>query len=294
MVGSRCPRAPLRRAVPFSALVLSWLLLLACEADRANLSAAPITKSNAATANASPGVEGELRVYAAASLTDAFTEIGRDFEAQNPGAHVVFNFGPSSGLRTQIENGAAADVFASADDVQMASAVKSGIVAGEPQPFARNSLAVVLPADNPGKIDSLHDLGRPGVRLVATNPQVPVGAYTLQVLDKLSRDPTYGPEFSKNAVANIRSHEEDVRSLLAKVTLGEADAGVVYTSDITPQVASQVKVIAIPPADNVTATYPIAVVQGSHRPDVAQRFVESVLSDDGQKTLARWGLQPVQ
>jgi molybdate transport system substrate-binding protein len=244
-----------------------------------------------AAASPAPPIQGELRVFAAASLTDAFNELGKTFESQNPGSTVVFNFGPSTGLRTQIENGATADVYASADQTQMERARTGGLLAGDPQTFANNVLVVIAPASNPGNVQTLQDLGRPGLRFVMTNSQVPVGAYTLQVLDSLGKEPAYGADFAQRVRANVRSEEEDVRSLVAKVTLGEADAGVVYASDVTPQVASQVKTIPIPDANNVIAAYPIAVVKDVRQAALAQRFVQFVLSDAGQATIAKWGLR---
>ncbi|HEY7066442.1 MAG TPA: molybdate ABC transporter substrate-binding protein [Chloroflexota bacterium] len=234
---------------------------------------------------------GDLNVAAAASLTDAFGELGGMFESQNPGSHAVFNFGPSSGLRTQIEQGAPADVFASADQVQMELAVSNGIIAGTPQIFARNALVLVVPKDNPGRITTLQDLARPGVRLVTTAPQVPIGTYTRQALQLMSQDPAYGADFADRVLANVRSEELDVRAVLAKVALGEGDGGVVYATDVTPQVAPDVQVIPIPDQFNVIATYPIAVVQGARQPALGQRFVALVLSDAGQAVLARYNFQ---
>ena len=237
---------------------------------------------------------GELNVAAAASLTDAFSELGGLFESQNPGSRVVFNFGPSSGLRTQIEQGAPADVFASADQAQMDQARTNGIVAGEPRVFARNVLVLVLPRDNPGRIAALADLARPGVRLVTTAPQVPIGAYTRQMLQSMSQDPTYGADFADRVLANVRSEELDVRVVLAKITLGEGDVGVVYATDVTPQVAPEVQMLAIPEAFNVVATYPITVVRGARQPALGQRFVDLTLSDAGQAVLARYNFQPAR
>jgi molybdate transport system substrate-binding protein len=236
---------------------------------------------------------GELRVFAAASLTDAFAELGLLFERQNPGSRAVFNYGPSSGLRVQLEQGAPADVFASADDAQMDQARAAGLISGEPRPFVRNHLLLIVPRDNPGRVESLGDLARPGLRLVTTHAQVPVGAYTRQLLAKLSQDPEYGPDFAPRVLANVRSEEENVRGVVAKVTLGEADGGVVYTSDVTPKVATEVHLLPIPEQFDVVATYPIAVVQGTRQSALAQRFLALVLSPEGQAVLARWGFQPV-
>jgi molybdate transport system substrate-binding protein len=235
---------------------------------------------------------GELTIFAAASLTDAMGELASIYESQPGAARVRFNHGASSQLRTQLEQGARADVFASADTVQMDQARAAGLLAGEPQVFARNLLVVITPRDNPGRIETLQDLARPGLRLVATAPQVPIGAYTRQALAKLSEDTAYGADFGPRVLANVRSEEDNVRAVVAKVALGEADGGVVYASDVTPVVAPEVRTIPIPEQSNVVATYPIVVVQGGRQPAQAQRFVDLVLSETGQDVLARYGFQP--
>jgi molybdate transport system substrate-binding protein len=235
---------------------------------------------------------GELTVFAAASLTDAFDELGDLFESQQPGSRVRFNYGASSQLRTQLEQGARGDVFASADQAQMDQARGAGLIAGETPPFARNRLVLITPRDNPGRIDTPADLARPGLRLITTGPQVPIGAYTHQVLAQLGDDPAYGADFAMRVLANVRSEEDNVRAVVAKVQLGEADGGIVYTSDVTPAVAPEVRTIAIPEAVSVVATYPIAVVQGTRQPALAQRFIALLLSEDGQAVLARYGFQP--
>jgi len=234
----------------------------------------------------------ELTVFAAASLTDAFTELGGIFESQQPGSRVRFNYGASSQLRLQLEQGARGDVFASADQPQMEQARAAGLVAGEPRVFASNLLVLITPRDNPGSIGTLEDLARPGLRLVTTGLQVPIGAYTRVMLDRASRDSAYGADFAARVLANVRSEEDTVRAVVAKVQLGEADGGVVYTSDLTPAVAPEVQAIAIPEQLNVIATYPIAVVRDTRQAAQAQRFVDLVLSDTGQGVLAHYGFQP--
>jgi molybdate transport system substrate-binding protein len=277
----RTPRSLAPALLALSLAALSFTLVAAVER--------PAARSTPAAAPAAQG--GELTVFAAASLTDAFNELGPLFESQQPPARVVFNYGPSSGLRTQIENGAPADVYASADEAQMDLARQSGVVAGEPQVFARNALVLITPRDNPGRIEALHDLARPGLRLVTTGQQVPIGAYTRQVFGALSQDPAYGADFAERVHANVRSEEDNVRAVVAKVVLGEADGGIVYSSDVTPRVAPEVRQIAIPEQFNVVATYPIAVVQGARQAALAQRWLDLVLSASGQTILAQHGFQ---
>lgn len=230
-----------------------------------------------------------LIVFAAASLTDAFEEIGAAFEAENPGVDVLFNFGGSSTLVAQLNEGAEADVFASANVRQMAAAQEAGRIAGEPMVFARNRLALIVPADNPAQIESVADLQNPGIVLVIAAQGVPVRDYTEAMLTALSADPAYGQAFVDGIRVNVRSEEPNVRQVAAKVALGEADAGIVYSSDVTPDIREAVLKFDIPDAYNVIAEYPIAVVEGTTDAEIAQAFVDYVRSDAGQDTLERWG-----
>ncbi len=232
---------------------------------------------------------GDLTVFAAAALTDAFTEIGAVFEAQNPGTRVVFNFAASSQLATQIVEGAPADVFASANERQMGVVVGAGHIAGPTATFATNRMAILVPADNPAHIGGLADLANPGVRLVLGAPDTPVRDYANQVFEKFATDPAYGIQYLDALTANLVSEEANARQVMAKVALGEADAGIAYTSDVTPDVADKVLQIAIPDEYNVTATYPIGITAHALHPDAARAFIELVLSDEGQAILIRWG-----
>ena len=233
-----------------------------------------------------------LTVFAAASLTDAFTEIAADFEAAHPGLTVSLNFAGSSTLAAQIVEGAPADVFASANPRQMQVVRDAGRVTAAPRDFAGNSLVLIVPADNPAGITRLDDLASAGVLLVLAAPDVPVRVYTDTLLDQLAADPAYGEAYRAAVLANLASEEVDVRAVVAKVALGEADAGIVYSSDVTPDVAERLHTLPIPAAVNPRASYPIAVVADSAQPDLAAAFVDAVLAADGQATLARWGFLP--
>jgi molybdate transport system substrate-binding protein len=235
-----------------------------------------------------------LTVFAASSLTDAFTEIGAAFEAANPGTDVAFNFGSSSTLATQLAEGAPADVFASANNTQMTIARDADRIAGSPHTFVKNRLVLIVPADNPANIQSLHDLANAGVKLVVAAPNVPVRDYTDAMLEKLSADPAFGAHFQTTVMANFVSEEDNVRQVAAKVALGEADAGVVYRSDVTPDIAANVIALPIPDAVNTLATYPIAVTDDSASPDLARAFIDYVLSDAGQNTMVKWGFTSVR
>jgi molybdate transport system substrate-binding protein len=233
---------------------------------------------------------GALTVYAAASLTAAFRDMGKAFEAANPGTKVTFSFAGSQTLRTQIEQGAKADVFASADNNNMNLLKTQGLV-GDSQVFTRNRLVVIAPKNNPAGIKELKDLTKAGLKLDIADASVPVGNYTIQALDKLSADPAYGAEFKDQVLVRVVSKENDVRQVVSKVSLGEVDAGVVYTTD-AQVVMDKLTAIDIPDQFNVIAVYPIAVVKGSANPTLAQRFVDYVLSADGQAVLEKYGFAP--
>jgi molybdate transport system substrate-binding protein len=228
----------------------------------------------------------EVTVFAAASLRESFAEIGKQFEAQHPGTKVLFNLAGSQELRTQIENGAPADVFASADQKHMQALVAQKLAQG-PKVFARNEPILVVPKGNPAKISGLEDLPR-AQRIVVGVPEVPIGAYTLRILDAASK--RYGDDFRKKVEAHVVSREMNVRQALTKVTLGEADAAIVYRTD-TAAAKDKIEVIPIPSDLNVVAEYPIAVLARAKDPGLARQFVEMVLSRPGREVLARFGFR---
>jgi molybdate transport system substrate-binding protein len=237
-------------------------------------------------------VGGRLTVYAAASLTDAFTEIAIAFEVAHPGVNVEFNFGGSPALRTQIEEGAPADVFASASTLHMDALVEAGLAAA-PEIFVHNFLVVITPNDNPAGLKTLHDLATPDLKLVLAAAEVPAGGYARQMLANADADPGYRPGFSTAVLANLASNESNVKQVVAKVQLGEADASIVYSSDVTPQIAQELKTIEVPQAVNVIADYPIATLTEAQNRAAADAFVAFVLSAEGQAILAKWGFSTV-
>jgi molybdate transport system substrate-binding protein len=255
--------------------------------------AIPVASPSPVTASQGSGlasaVSGEITIFAASSLTDAFNEIGAQFQAANPGSKVTFNYGASSQLRTQLEQGARADIFASANQQEMDKAKQSRVISGTERVFVRNRLAVITPKDNPGAITSLKDLAKPGLKFVTAAPEVPIGVYTQDVLEKLAGDPAYGADFKDRVNANIVSREPNVRQVVAKVNLGEADAAVVYTSDVAPDVRNTVSMLEIPDQFNTLATYPIAVIKDALNPTGGAAFSAYVLSLDGQASLKKWG-----
>ncbi len=223
---------------------------------------------------------GSLTVSAAASLTAAFTDIGAEFEAANPGVVISFNFGPSDGLATQINDGAPVDVFASASPAWMDAVQDDGPGVSGRADFATNLLAIIVPAGNPAGIEELDDLTEDGVQLVLAAEGVPAGDYAREVLANAG--------IADAALANVVSNEEDVKGVVTKVLSGDADAGIAYVTDVTADVADEIELIEIPHDVNVIATYPIAIVAGSPEPELARRFVDHVLGD-GQRTLADHG-----
>jgi molybdate transport system substrate-binding protein len=233
-----------------------------------------------------------LIVFAASSLTDAFTEISIAFVDAHPDVHIVYNFAGSSTLAAQLDQGAPADVFASANWRQMLSVREAGHIAGFPRTFALNRLVLITPADNPAEVESLHNLADPGLKLVLAAPAVPVRDYTNTMLEKLAADPDYGQPYRDAVLANVVSEEDNVRQVLLKVALGEADAGIVYQSDVTPDTAADVRLFPIPNAVNSLARYPIATVASAAESELAQAFVDYVLSPEGQTIIERWGFVP--
>ncbi len=232
-----------------------------------------------------------LTIFAAASLTDAFTEIGESFEAANPSVTVTFNFGGSQTLRTQIEEGAPVDVFASANAKEMDTLVTGSFIASNtPQIFLTNQLVVILPTNNPAGIEKLEDLAKPGIKLVLAAEEVPVGRYSRESFALM--DTAFGNDFLSTVLANVVSNEDNVKQVVAKVQLGEADAGIVYTSDSVA--APGLKSIEIPAELNVIAKYPIAPLVNSENTELAQVFVDYILSAEGQAILEKWGFGPIQ
>jgi molybdate transport system substrate-binding protein len=226
----------------------------------------------------------EVVVFAAASLREAFAELGERFEREHAGTKVLFNLSGSQQLRTQVEHGAPADVFASADQKHMHALVAAKLAAA-PRTFARNEPVLVVQKGNPAGLGGLNDLPQ-AKRIVVGLPEVPIGAYTLRILDAASK--RFGADFRAKVEARVVSRELNVRQVLAKVSLGEADAAIVYRTDAATAKES-VETIAIPADLNVLAEYPIAVLTRARQPELARGFVELVLSPAGRQVLARFG-----
>lgn len=234
-----------------------------------------------------PDPRQQLTVFAASSLSDAVDALADAFEADHPGVVVRTHYASSSQLAAQLMEGVQADVFASANEIQMGHVVAAGLTAAQEQVFATNQLTIIVPADNPAGIESPTDLALPGISLVLAAPQTPIRVYSDEVIAMLG-----GHAFQEAVYANLASEETNVRQVVAKIALGEADAGIVYGSDITPDVADLVAQIPLPEALNVTARYPAARLTASQNQDLAQDFIDFMLSSDGQMLLIAWGFGP--
>jgi len=275
------------RSIPSLIIVLS-IALSACGFTGVGL---PSKSLSSISENPGAAQTRELTVFAAASLTDAFEEIGNAFEAANPGVKVNFNFAGSQILRTQLEQGAAADIYASADHKNMDALIEENLViANSYQDYTSNGLVVVLPPGNPAKLESLKDLANPDIKLVLADESVPAGKYARQILSNMSQNPEYGKYFEADVLANVVSNETDVRQVVTKVELGEADAGIVYVSAAVA--APELITIPIPVQFNVIAKYPIAILANSPSPGLAETFIAYLVSPAGQAILDKWGFIP--
>ena len=236
-------------------------------------------------------LRGELTVFAAASLTQAFTQMADAFEQAHPGAAVTVNFDGSQRLRTQLEHGARADLFASADSEQMDALLQAGLITDQPVDFAANQIVFLVNKDfGPA---TRQDLAAPGVSIVLALPQAPAGRYSRAVIAQMRNHPEYGSTWANGILSNLVSEEPNVRSVAQKVALGAADAGITYRTDALPAyTAQQVNVLPLPESVNVTARYPIAILRESPHPQLAQAFINFVLSPDGQAILERNGFDP--
>lgn len=236
------------------------------------------------------GGDDTLTVFAASSLTDAFRELEKTFENRHPGVDVRQSFESSSTLLTQIQQGAPADVFASAAQEEMDAAVKDDLVSGEPRIFVRNREVVMVPEDNPANIMDFRDLATPGIKLVLAEDGVPAADYALEILGKSEAE--YGDDFEEDVLSNVVSREADVRASVNRVALGDADATFGYASDYTPDTRDRVNVIQIPPDLNIVASYPIATLKEAENPELARNWTNLVTSKEGQRVMETWNFEP--
>ncbi|MDP9252852.1 MAG: molybdate ABC transporter substrate-binding protein [Chloroflexota bacterium] len=264
----------MHRLVAFASALI--FVAAACGgAPPAASSPTPLLPTASPSATAVP-LAGSITVFAGSSLTDAFKKAGNQLKLKNPGTDYVFNFGSSSTLATQIINGAPADVFASADDANMQKIVDAKLNDSAPAVFLSNRLQIAVAPGNPKQVTGLADLAKPGLIVVLAAPTVPAGKYALEALQKAG------------VTVKPASQEVDVRAVLNKVILGEANAGIVYVTDVK-SAGAKVAGVDIPEQHQVLARYPIAVVKESKNPRLAKAYVDYLLSDEGQRLLAEFG-----
>lgn len=251
---------------------------------------------------ASPSAHTEtkqLTIFAASSLNEAFSEIGDAYHVLHPETTIVLNLAGSQQLLQQLVQGAPADIFASASSSQMDKAVAAGLInPTEVRIFTKNKLVIIAAKADPALVRTMEDLANPGLKLVLAAKEVPAGAYALQFLENTTHVAGFPPDFKEKVLTNIVSYEENVRAVFSKVTLGEADAGIVYHSDVTASgisntTGAKVAVVEIPDSLNIIATYPVAVLTGSSQSEAAQQFIDFLLSHEAQSILAQHGFTPV-
>lgn len=276
-----------RKSVNVGVIVLLMLLTVLV----AGCTSTSPTASPTVIATPTPAPQNvTLTVFAAASLSDAFNETAANYEALHPEVKVDIQFAGTQALRTQIEQGAYADVFAAASTTHMNAVIKEGLINNSTNAnFTKNKLSVIVPKSNPANITNVSDLSKSGIKLVICAPSVPCGSYTLQLLNKSANMSAYGISYKSGVMANVVSQEDNVNNAVSKIALGEADAAFVYQSDVPLTMKDQITAIAIPEDLNVVAVYPIAVLKESKNQAVADDFENYVLSADGQAILKKYG-----
>lgn len=228
--------------------------------------------------------QNTLTVFAASSLTDAFDALADAYEESHPDVQVIRNYAASSQLAIQLIEGAQADIFASANERQMQIVVDAGRITEPPQTFATNRLVIITPVENPAGITTPQDLAQPNLRLLLAAPGTPIRDYSDRAIAQLGDQ-----NFQSAVYANLVSEETNVRQVSAKIALGEADAGIVYTSDVTPDIVAAVQQIQIPDDQNVNAHYPLGIISDAPNQQHATAFIDFILSPAGQAILAEWG-----
>lgn len=242
------------------------------------------------TESSPPAPDGELTIYGAASLKAVIEQAEAAYEAANPGTTLTTSTDSSSALETQIEQGAPADVFLSADRANARKVVEAGLADGDPVTFARNRLTIVVPTGNPAGIVTPADLARAGTRVIAAGDAVPITQYATQLVENLAGEAGYPAGFAAAYAANVASREDNVKAVVAKIELGEGDAGIVYVTDA--RASDRVETIDVPDSANVFATCDGVIVKGSGNAAAARAFLEWFAGPDGQAILGRLGFLP--
>jgi molybdate transport system substrate-binding protein len=238
----------------------------------------------------SDATSADLTIFGAASLKAVLEAVETEYETANPGTTLTVSTDSSAALETQVEQGAPADVFLSADTSNPRKLVDAGLAAGEPVAFAGNKLTIIVPADNPAGIATPADLARDGLRIIAAGDEVPITRYATQLVENLAGQPGAPADFAAAYAANVATKEDNVSAVVAKIALGEGDAGIVYVTDAAA--ADGVETIDVPDAANVPATYAGVVVGASPNHAAASAFLEWLAGPDGQAVLAEFGFLP--
>lgn len=259
--------------------------------DRSALAAVFLALVLATSAGLCAEEPKEITVFCAAGLTGALSEIGQIYENET-GVQVAFNFDGAQILRAQVENGAYADVLVSGSNKHMNALKAEGFMNNSSvSAFAENWQAIIVPNDNPAKIENLSDLAKPGVKIVMGTKDLPITDITLQILDKLANDTAYGPEYKEKVLSNVISEETNINFIVSKVALGEADAAFVHKSEVSPEYAKKVTTIDLPQEYNVKSEYTIGILSQSESQDLAEELVNLVKSDEGKSVLQKHGYE---
>jgi molybdate transport system substrate-binding protein len=274
--------------------VLSVLavVLVACSASGTTSPTAPAAPAaSPSTASTAPSAAtAELTIYAASSLKSALDKARTEYEAANPGTRLVISTDASSALETKIEQGAPADVFLSADTANPQKLVDKALANGSLTNFAKNKLTVIVPKDNPAKIQTPADLANAGIKVIAAGDAVPITKYADQLVGNLAKQPGYPADFVDAYNANIASREDNVGAIVAKVGMEQGDAGIVYMTDANAQ--ADVALVDVPPDADVIATYAGTVVKSSANPSASNAFLTWLAGPDGQAVLSGFGFLP--
>jgi molybdate transport system substrate-binding protein len=256
----------------------------------ANLLAACSTGGSASPSATAPAAQATLTIYGAASLKGVLQEVRTAYEAADPGSTLRISTDSSATLETQIEQGAPADVLLSADTTNPKKLIDAGLADGAAVTFARNKLTIIVPAADPGGIKTPADLARSGIKVIAAGDAVPITTYATRLVGNLAREPRYPTDFAARYTANIVSREDNVKAVVAKIELGEGDAGIVYITDAKP--STKVTTVEVPDAANVPATYAGVVVKASKRAEAAHAFLAWFAGPNGQAILGSFGFLP--
>jgi molybdate transport system substrate-binding protein len=281
------------RPRPFISLVATALLAVACSSTGSASPTVPAPSPTAApssASNAPSSAAANLTIYGAASLKAALADMKAAYETANPGSTLSISTDSSATLATQIEQGAPADVFLSADTKNPQALVDKGLAAGDVAKFAGNLLTVIVPTANSAGVQSPADLAKPGLKVIAAGAAVPITKYTAQLVANLAKLSGYPADFAAKYAANVASKEDNVAAVVAKVELGEGDAAIVYVTDAKN--STKVTTIPVPDVANVPATYGAVAVKTSKNPDAAAAFITWLTGPDGQAILARYGFLP--